>query len=142
MGEQALDVPGELRPASCFGHLSEAAIRKVNTPGWTPFRSERVGADFVLTGGIEGKYRNGRPKWAKPFSRVVITRSELDAEERRYEREHDRCRVCLGRGQEIIGWSKADGSRYEPCRRCNATGRPKAASAPASAPAQEGGDRG
>lgn len=121
----SVDVPGELLPAPRFGHTGAVAIRKANVPGWTPFKWQAIGKDLLVTGGIEARFKNGRPKWLKPSVQVVVTQAELRAQESRYEREHARCAVCFGTGQDWVGWSAKDGNRYEPCRACKATGRPK-----------------
>ena len=126
MGERL----NELRPVGGWGHAGVVAIRKANTPGWTPFKVERVGKtnDALYTGGTESKYKNGSPKWDKPHTQVVVTEGERIAEAERYEREHGRCRECFGSGQQWVGWSKDEGNRYAPCVRCSATGKPAAVS--------------
>lgn len=68
--------------------------------------------------------KNGEPKWARPYSQVVVSNAELIAQQELYEREHDRCRVCYGTGNSWSGWSITNGNRYELCRRCSGTGRP------------------
>lgn len=137
MAEPAvLEVPGELRPSGGWGHLGEVAIRKARRrmPGWTPFKWQRIGDDaHLFRGGVETVGKNGKPKWPKPHGEVVVTNDECRAEEERYEREHGRCRTCFGTGQEWIGWSVHDGDKHRSCRRCNATGRPRAA---ATAPSE------
>ena len=132
--------PGELPPpgAHGWGCAGVVAIRKAKTPGWTPCAWERVGDDSLFRGSIETRHKNGKPKWTKPYTAVVVTAAEIDAEEDRYEREHERCRACFGRGTEWTGWSKGEGNRYKPCRRCSATGRPIPISPPLSADAGEG----
>jgi hypothetical protein len=122
-----VSAPGRLDPIGGMGHHGAVAVRKVGKPGWTPYKWERVGDDLMMTGGIEGKFKNGKPKWSKPAQRVVVTKAEIAAEESRYEREHGRCRVCFGDGQEFTGWSAAEGVKYKPCTRCAGTGIPKSA---------------
>lgn len=124
MSEQAVDVPGELKPEGGWGHSGVVAIRKSGVPGWTPFRWERAGEDGIYTGGVEGKRRDGKAKWAKPHTRIVVTRAERIEAEARYEALHGRCRVCLGAGQEWVGWNVETGNKLVPCSRCKATGRP------------------
>ena len=54
--------------------------------------------------------------------RVIVTKAELQAKAAVYETETGKCWDCKGTGQVWAGWSKADGTRYRDCPRCNATG--------------------
>lgn len=122
----ASEAPGELLPSPRWAFHGAVAIRKANTPGWTPFKIETVGTtqDALLKGGVEATGRNGKPKWLKPHTQVVVTHEEVEAEAGRYEREHARCRDCFGRGTELISISVANGCRYVRCHRCKGSGRP------------------
>ena len=53
---------------------------------------------------------------------VLIDKTEMDAEPRRYEAETGMCGNCGGDGQEWRGWSRDGGHRWRSCRRCNGTG--------------------
>lgn len=122
--EQAIQPPGELLPKGRFGHLGDAAIFKSKEPGWTPFRYDRAGDDAILTGAVEARYKNGKPKWPKPHSQIVVTLAEIADAEKRYEADNERCCSCFGRGQRWVGWSAAEGHRYGPCDRCHGSGLP------------------
>lgn len=56
---------------------------------------------------------------------VYLTNAELDAWTLAWEQRTDLCIQCEGTGQEWAGWSAKDGTRYRPCRKCNATGKSK-----------------
>lgn len=120
-----MSAPGELRPAGEWGHRGAVAIRKARVAGWLPFKWQRIGRDDSLfTGCVPSEGKNGKRKWPKPHTQVVVTQAEADAEADAYESEHGRCRECYGSGQEWRGWSLAQGNKYEPCKACGATGLP------------------
>jgi hypothetical protein len=113
------------------------AKRKANHPdGWWMFKWEKVGDDILLvTGAVcppkkTGKYK-GRPNYKgrdrSTEARIGLTYAEIDATRLAWEAETGKCSECQGSGQEWAGWSKDEGNRFRPCRRCGATGTaPKA----------------
>lgn len=71
-----------------------------------------------------GKHK-GQKTWdVKQRRQVLVSTSEKEAEERRFEAEDDRCYVCYGDGQEFGSWSVENGTRYRQCKRCGGTGKP------------------
>lgn len=61
------------------------AARKSGIPGWMWMRSELVGDDFVVEGGVPRVVMSGPSKGqmtlkGQPTTKVIVTRAELDAE--------------------------------------------------------------
>jgi len=120
-------------------HLMEVhARRKLVMPDeWRAYRWEAKSADVLVVTGciVTATYtrgpRKGRPNFDKRDKAtdlpVVITRTEHAAFCQAWEAETGRCHACQGNGTECYGWSKAAGSRYRDCKRCNATGNAPAA---------------
>lgn len=128
------------RPRIDFFNLY--AVQKAGMPvGWRWFSSEvlnyqaaRKYQSFLLCGAVvpnieKGKYA-GQPKWKgrdknndRSFS---VSVPALEAFYREWEIAEGKCHTCLGTGEAWAGWSKAEGTRYKPCPRCGATGRPPA----------------
>ena len=109
-------------------HASAVALRKVGNPeGYNV-----CGWEVLDYGGVLYRMRREVPtlpgrgkKWAGEEKTACISSDEIAAEEARFEAETGRCAKCNGSGQQWAGWSVVDGTRFEPCTRCNATGVPK-----------------
>lgn len=95
---------------------------------WECYKWEKIGTtdDVLVTGGLPRLItrgpRKGRKTWDGAGAKVVVTQGEIEAAKLAYEAETNRCHRCGGDGQEWCGWSAAEGNRYKPCTRCNATG--------------------
>lgn len=84
-----------------------------------------------LRGAIYELYRGGKNKgktnYKKPIDGTSKTYFVLESDIRAWQEEKERrtglCSDCEATGQRWAGWSAADGNRYQPCKRCNATGR-------------------
>ena len=116
-------MPNKFSISDCM----EAAEAKVGIEGWKAYRWEDCGGDSIVTGDVpDGVYRSGkrkgRPRFNGPGRKVVITKAEMQAKATAYEADTGKCWDCKGTGQVWAGWSKADGTRYRDCQRCNATG--------------------
>lgn len=70
--------------------------------------------------------RRGQPRFPprSQCRRVIVTRQDVADARARWEAETGRCSHCGGEGQEAIGWSAAEGTRYRTCRACSGTGKP------------------
>lgn len=126
-------MPNKFSISDCM----EAAEAKVGIDGWKAYRWEDCDGDSIVTGDVpDGVYRSGprkgRPRFKGPGRRVIVTKAELQAKAAVYETETGKCWDCKGTGQVWAGWSKADGTRYRDCPRCNATGN-----APTESPSEE-----
>jgi hypothetical protein len=102
-------------------HFAEA---KVGIDGWKAYRWERADEDSIITGDIpHGVYktgkRKGRPKFIGNGRKVVVTNAEMQAHAAAWEAATGKCWDCKGTGQTWAGWSKAEGTRYRTCQRCN-----------------------
>jgi len=40
-----------------------------------------------------------------------------------WEKQTGKCHECVGTGKRNVGWSKANGTLLQPCKKCNATGK-------------------
>lgn len=104
---------------------------------WQWFRSALLGAHphyigIELTGGVfpvkvtRGK-RKGLPNFRKPvpgsLATVALSNEQIDEWTGRWELETGLCADCQGSTLEWRGWSRETGTRYDPCRKCKATGR-------------------
>lgn len=58
--------------------------------------------------------------------RAFVSDEEHEAELLRFEAT-GKCHECGGDGQEWRGWNNKTGHRWETCRRCGGSGRPKEA---------------
>lgn len=80
--------------------------------------------------------RKGQTNWklkdASTEATHVIRRKELEAFQVEWSKRTGLCNECYGTGQAWAGWSLAEGTRYKPCRHCDATGIFKAAPPPHS----------
>lgn len=126
---EELPLENEPLKAPCFWEL--VAKRKANDPKWEWFKSEVVGEhDFLFEGGepriVTRGPRKGRRTWKhlrpEQIKKVVVTQEEIRQAQTDYERETGKCHECGGTGQEFWGWNHETGSKYRPCRRCDATG--------------------
>lgn len=115
--------------------MDTVAIRKSGIEGWEPFYYERVGDDGILIkGGIPRLLskgpRKGKKTWdEKSSTKVVVTGSEIEAEEARYSEETGNCAECCGEGKTVCSWSATDGTKYRECKCCAGTGKHTAAAA-------------
>lgn len=68
--------------------------------------------------------RAGKPNWKKFQHKqtLFITEGELMDRAIRYAADTGKCYRCMGEGQEVTGWSAADGVNTRECRRCLGTG--------------------
>ncbi len=103
---------------------------------WRWFKWERKEIDkpheFLLVEGgvctakIERGKRKGQDDWKKRDKAMdrtfVVARKDLDAFQAEWQARTGSCFKCYGTGQEWGGWSAANGNRYRPCTKCNATG--------------------
>lgn len=108
------------------------AIEKSRVKGWEPCIWEAVGQgtrDALISGGVPRILTRGPSKgqrrWEGKLTRVVVSGAEVDAAMAKYERETGTCAECEGSGKTVAGWSAAEGARYRPCAKCNATGKAK-----------------
>ena len=114
------------------------AVERGMPEGWRWWSIQTIGdrkaprehAAAMVKGGVpvarfaSGK-RKGEINWAKATSKaeMVITFRDLDERMARWERETGNCKTCGGDGQELAGWSAAEGSRTRECRRCKGSGK-------------------
>lgn len=111
-----------------FSMLELHAQEKVSLPsGFSFFRWEALPFGeptqvYRLTGAIEGKYKNGRAKWSRPFTEVFITTVEHDAWRAAWELKTGLCSACAGSKEELAKWSATEGTTMRPCSRCKGSG--------------------
>lgn len=103
---------------------------------WKITSWQRVDPDGFLV--AIGKYRKimrgkrkGQDTWTdtkgSPLSerkQSFITLSEIEQEEKNWEKATGKCSQCGGDGQQLVGFSVVDGSIYDTCRKCNGSGDP------------------
>lgn len=113
--------------------LAEA---KLGIDGWKAYQWSATdgGKDSIVKGCVpSGVYakgpRKGLPKFrpATPGTErvVVITEAEMIAAAEAYE-VNGTCWDCKGTGKTSAGWSKAEGTEYRKCTRCDGSGRVEA----------------
>ena len=78
-----------------------------------------IGPTHVKT---RGKYK-GQLAWSKEKKTICLTRKDLDAAEKRYEKATNNCAKCTGSGKRIQSWSKFDGYTYRECDNCQGSGK-------------------
>lgn len=134
------ELPEASYPA-CRADLHEMHAReKLGMPDdWKIYLWEalpHVGATiyFHLVGSVapiksKGRYK-GERDWKKEDKSTVrtvnISRLEHDAWLDCWEARTGKCRECVGRGQVVCRWSKAEGKSYAMCGVCGSTGKPVA----------------
>lgn len=99
-------------------------------PEWRAYRWEVNGRGVYVEGAIpltvyQRGPRRGQVKW-KPRTHeaaIVVLNGQHCAWLTEWEAATGKCHNCSGTTQEWAGWSAKDGSRYRPCRRCEATGK-------------------
>ena len=71
--------------------------------------------------------RKGRTNVAKPSpgteETVIITPAEHESWLAAWGARTGRCIDCLGKGEKVQSWSKAEGTKYKPCRACGGDGK-------------------
>lgn len=114
--------------------LEVAARKKIGeAPEWEVFRWERVDrknsdkSDFIVGGGVPRLLKSGKRKGKKTWrdceeTRVLVSAEDIEQAETDYVKETGNCLNCQGTGEAWAGWSAADGNRFVPCKRCDATG--------------------
>ena len=112
--------------------ICEIAAASVGIPGWRWIRWQKMDAGgSLVTGYVPQTYKRG-PKKGEPRlgaptpgteRKVVVSDADMDAAAAKYEAETGLCWHCKGTGQVAVGWSRAEGIRYETCRRCAGTGK-------------------
>lgn len=110
-----------------IGDIMEVAEKKRGVDGWKSVVWHASWNGFLVEGCIpDGVYsrgpRKGRPRFNKPYDKVVVTSAEMDEAAQSYEAVTGKCWDCKGTGQVWNGWSKADGSKYRQCLRCDGSG--------------------
>jgi hypothetical protein len=100
----------------------------IESPEWMWCNLQRIGPDATkVEGGVpklltRGK-RKGLPAWKGiPLDVCIVTDAEFKAEKETYETTTGNCYACCGTKQVLASWSSTEGTAYDPCRRCNATG--------------------
>lgn len=72
-----------------------------------------------------GKYK-GLPNWKmcdrSTDKTAYFTPTEHDRWVREWENKTGKCADCTGSGKRHVGWSKAEGAKYMPCKKCGETG--------------------
>ena len=85
-----------------------------------------------IEGGFPTLYKRGEktgtPNWKKmprdTCRTFVITIHEYEtAIEPEYVAATGNCPKCCGKGTELLSWSRTDGTKLQPCRKCNGTGK-------------------
>jgi hypothetical protein len=104
--------------------------------GWEKLGVTNGGRDFthiavhgaVYDVKIKRGPRKGQPNYRKPSpgteASVMLLRQELDDWLRQWELETGHCHNCAGTGYAWSGWTAGIGTRYRPCRACDASGKP------------------
>lgn len=110
-------------------HLNSIARRKTDNPHeWEIFKWEAIGGGLIVTGGVPRKLKSGKRKgkltWRDSKSeKVIITSEELKNEETLYEKTTGFCHHCEGKKSVFKSWDHIEGTKYQPCRDCSATGK-------------------
>lgn len=108
--------------------IGQAAQRKMPA-GWRWCIWTRAEGGCVVKGGIPERTitrgpNKGAPNWkGVKLQSVVVSDDDAKAEFLRQEAESGQCRKCQGSGQQTRGWSSQAGIMWEPCTRCDATGK-------------------
>lgn len=110
-------------------HIETAARKKLGAAeGWRWFKCESVSGGWIIEGCVpDGTYsrgpRKGRPKFKAPGDRVVVSEDDVAVQEALYVQATGNCHQCLGTAKQIRSWSKAEGTKHDPCAKCNGTGK-------------------
>lgn len=105
---------------------------KAGIDGWKAYHWTAATGGSLIEGCVpDGVYLRGPRKGLPRFSRpkegtkkmVVITELEMDLAAREYEAATGSCYECKGTQKVICGWNRETGHRYEPCARCESTGK-------------------
>lgn len=140
--ELPLDPVPQQKPAEGvrFDWLSAFCREKFDAPeDWRWHSWERKEFDkphefMIVRGAVcyakkaKGKYK-GWDDWKRAEAGTErtysITRKDLEAFQIEWQAKTGMCFECYGTGEAWAGWSAKEGTRYAPCRHCDATGKAK-----------------
>lgn len=112
-----------------INHMEVVALRKIGNPtgftlcGWEILDDDTTVVRMCLElPRVEGE----KIRWTGEAKKACVTEAEVKAEEVRYEAETGMCADCGGTKETWAGWSKNEGNKYRPCRKCGATGKASA----------------
>jgi hypothetical protein len=110
-------------------HIDRVGLRKLGNPHGFAFFAYETTADgsFLLSGGVYKVLQRGPNKGRKSWrgcavSKVVVTKDEVRAEERRFAADTGKCHRCMGDGRVMKRWSVANGVEHKECDRCAGSG--------------------
>jgi len=115
--------------------VMDFAAKKINIPGWKGYIWESTVGGSVITGAVPGGVysrgkKKGQPRFdgSKTTNRCKVVVSDDDAERyaKEYEEESGICWNCEGTGKVWAGWSVSEGTKYIPCKKCEAKLSPPA----------------
>lgn len=98
---------------------------------WELYAWKVLASDVVqVTGAIPiKKYADGRRVWPKGNGDVAtVSDAKMHEALRAWESRCGSCAGCGGDGREFAGWNRERGYRYQTCRRCGGSGKPKGTS--------------
>jgi hypothetical protein len=83
--------------------------------------------DMLVSIGVPRRLKSGPRKGKKTWRgcetrKCVVSRVEVNQTAEAWERETGKCMDCYGTGNKWSGWSRENGDRFKPCKRCEATG--------------------
>lgn len=108
-----------------MNHLESAARRKLKmAEGWKAYKFEAID-DYVLVEGSVpvGFTKKGQPKWKGEGQKTIVTKGEVEQEEKLYEETTGNCCVCFGEGKVVVAFGVNIGTRYAQCSKCQGSGR-------------------
>lgn len=102
-----------------------AKQRAGNIEGWEPFYLELITGGLIIKGGVPTLVTRGPTKGEKRWNTkeaqtVMVSNDDADREYVRYEAETGNCGGCFGDGKSVF-------NELKPCKKCNGTGKAKAA---------------
>lgn len=116
-----LGMPDSWRIASLTAHSHDGNHARISPKDVIEVR----GGVFPLK--TRGK-NAGQPNWKKPEPgtkrSAYFTLAAHQEFLEKWEAETGKCSTCFGTTQEWAGWSVKEGTKYRPCTRCGATGKP------------------
>ena len=100
-------------------HVASISVLTLKDDGFDGYKAEVADVRPCKSGP-----RKGKPNWRKAENRraLLISDAAMQAEAAAWRDRTGLCPACMGDGRRFAGWHYIEGTKWQPCPHCNATG--------------------